>query len=162
MRAGRGRCEASRSSGDGQDATRCARHAAGFQVWVYRRPDHKAQVKTVKEIDFVERRNAAAASKKRLVEKMQRAPKFDDPALIASRAEKTRLSAANALQRRERDQLRHDADIQQKAEEEAASLAEVQAAKAKVDASAARSATEKAEQKAERDRRYAARKNRSR
>ncbi|MEP7240044.1 MAG: DUF6481 family protein [Devosia sp.] len=88
----------------------------------------------MKEIELVERRNAAAAAKRRLVEKMQRAPKFDDPALIASRAEKARVSAASALQRRERGRLKAEVEIQQKAEEEANSLAEAQGASAELQA----------------------------
>jgi hypothetical protein len=47
----------------------------------------------VKEIDFAERRNAATAAKKKLIEKMQQAPKANDPAVIATRAERARLIA---------------------------------------------------------------------
>jgi hypothetical protein len=116
----------------------------------------------MKEIDFVERRNAASAARKQLVEKMQRAPKPDDPSVIASRAEKAAVKAANAAQRSERLRLKEEADVRQKAEDDARRLAEAIAARAELDAAAERSAAEKAEQKAERDRRYAARKNRAR
>lgn len=116
----------------------------------------------MKEIDFVERRNAAAAAKKTLVEKMRRAPKADDPALVASRAEKASIRASNALQRDERNRLTREADLRQRAEDDARALAEEIAAKAEIEAAAQRSLTEKADQKAERDRRYAARKNRKR
>jgi len=119
-------------------------------------------MKPAKEMDFVERRNAAVASKKQLVEKMQRAPKSDDPAQIASRAEKASVKAANVLQRAERDRLKREADVRQKAEDAARASAEATAAKVELDAAAERAATEMAERKAERDRRYAARKNRSR
>jgi hypothetical protein len=119
-------------------------------------------MKAPKEMDFVERRNAASAARRQLVEKMQRAPKANDPLVIASRAERAGLKAANAAQRSERIALKEEADVRQKAEEDARQRAEALAAKAELDATAARSAAEKAEQKAERDRRYAARKNRNR
>jgi hypothetical protein len=54
------------------------------------------------------------------------------------------------------------ADVRQKADDAAAVLAEARAAKTELDASAQRSVAEQAEQQAERDRRYAARKNRKR
>jgi len=119
-------------------------------------------MKPPKQADFVERRAAAAAAKKRLLEKMQSAPKLTDPELIASRAEKASLKAANALQRAERARLKREADERQKAEDEARALSEANAEKARLDAAAERALAEQAEQKAERDRRYAARKNRSR
>ena len=119
-------------------------------------------MKSPKQADFVERRNAAATAKKQLLEKMQRAPKLDDPALIARRAEKASLKAANAAQRAERDRLKREAEARQKAEEDELALSTANAAKARLEAEAERAAAEQAEQKAERDRRYAARKNRNR
>ncbi len=119
-------------------------------------------MKPPKQADFVERRNAAAAAKRQLVEKMQLAPKLDDPELIASRAEKTRLKAANAAQRAERDRLKREEDDRQKAEQDALAVSEASAEKARLEAAEERALTEQAEQKAERDRRYAARKNRTR
>lgn len=113
-------------------------------------------------MDFVERRNAAIAAKKQLIEKMQNAPNADDPAVIAIQAERASLKAAHALQRSERVRLKAELDVRQKAEDDAGALAEAIAAKAELDAAAERSTAEKAEQKAERDRRYAARKNRNR
>ena len=116
----------------------------------------------MKEIDFAERRNAAAAAKKKLIDKMKLAPKADDPAVVASRAEKARHKAARALERSERQRLKREAELRQKADEDARALAEAMAAQADLDAAAKRSLIEKAEQKAERDRRYAARKARKR
>lgn len=116
----------------------------------------------MKEIDFAERRNAATAAKKKLIDKMKLAPKADDPAVIASRAEKARISASKALERGERDRLKREADVRQKADDAARALAEASAAQTELDAAAQRSVEEKAEQKAERDRRYAARKSRNR
>jgi hypothetical protein len=119
-------------------------------------------MKAEKELDFVERRTAAAAAKKQLIERMQRAPKPDDPAVIAARAEKARVKEANALERAKRGQLVKEANLRQEAENEARAAAEAIAAKAELEAAAERSAMEQAEKKAERDRRYAARKNRNR
>jgi hypothetical protein len=116
----------------------------------------------MKEIDFAERRNAATAAKKKLIEKMQLAPKASDPAVIASREEKARRNAAKALERDERQRLKSEAEARQKAEDEARANAEALATQAELDAAAERSLAEKAEQKAERDRRYAARKARNR
>lgn len=119
-------------------------------------------MKRPKEIDFMERRNTAAAAKKQLVDKLQQAPKLDDPALLASRAERASIKAVNALQRAERAKVKREAEVRQKAEDDARALAAAAAAQAELDAAVERSAKEKAEQKAERDRRYAARKDRSR
>ena len=116
----------------------------------------------MKKIDFVERRATAAAAKKQLIEKMRQAPKSDDPAVIASRAEKARAKVANAVQRAERSRLAHESDVRQKAEDDARAAAEAIAAKAELDAAAERSVAEEAERKTERDRRYAARKIRNR
>jgi hypothetical protein len=117
---------------------------------------------TLKEMDFVERRNTAAAAKKQLVERMQQAPKHNDPAVIAKRAERADAKATNARQRTERDRLKREAEIQQKSQDDARAIELANAAKAEAEGAAKRSATEKAEQKAERDRRYAARKTRKR
>lgn len=119
-------------------------------------------MKRPKEMDFVERRSAAAAAKKQLVEKMQQAPKPDDPALVASRAEKTRIKEVNALQRAERAKLKHEADVRQKAEDHARTTQAAAMAQAELEAAAERATTDAADQKAERDRRYAARRNRNR
>lgn len=119
-------------------------------------------MKPPKQADFVERRNAAATAKKQLLEKMQRAPKLNDPALMARRAEKASLKVANAAQRVERDRLKREADERQKAEQDALALSAASAEQARLEAETERASVEQAQQKAERDRRYAARKNRSR
>lgn len=116
----------------------------------------------LERIDFAERRNAATTAKKKLIEKMKLAPKADDPKVIARRAAKAALSASNALLRDEGARLKREAGAQQKADDDARALADDIAAKSGLDAAAQRSLTEKAEQKAERDRRYAARKTRGR
>ena len=119
-------------------------------------------MKPPKQADFVERRNAAAAAKTQLLEKMRQAPKLDDPERIARRAEKSKLKAANAAQRAERERMKREADARQQAQEEALALSSAKAETARLEAEAERAAAEQAEQKAERDRRYAARKNRTR
>jgi hypothetical protein len=112
----------------------------------------------VKEDNFVERRNAALAAKKALIEKSK--AKANDPALLASRAEKASIKASNAVQRAERERLKREEDARKKAEDEARAIADAIAAKARLEEAAEKEAALKAEQKAERDRRYAARKNR--
>ena len=115
---------------------------------------------TLKQNDFAERRDAAAAAKKRLIEKMQQAPKHDDPAQVEKRAAKVELKAATALQRTERHRLTQEAEATKQGDEEAAALAAAEAEKAQSAAAAERAMALKEQQKAKRDRRYAARKSR--
>lgn len=115
---------------------------------------------TVKQIDFAERRDAAAAAKKLLIQKMQQAPKHDDPAQVEKRAAKAELKEANALQRSERNRLKLEADAKKQAEDEALAAAAAEAEKAQLAAAAERAAEQKEREKAKRDRRYAARKSR--
>ena len=68
---------------------------------------------------------------KQLIEKVQRAPRHDDPALPGRRVEKANANAANTSRRGERDRLKREADVRQKAEDDARVLAEASAAKTK-------------------------------
>ena len=115
---------------------------------------------TLKQTDFVERRDAAAAAKARLIEKMRQAPKHDDPTQVEKRAAKAELKAATALQRSERNRLKLEAEARKQADEQAAALAAVEAERAQLTAAAERAAALKEQQKAKRERRYAARKGR--
>lgn len=119
-------------------------------------------MKNLKEADFAERRKTALAAKLQLLEKHRQAPKPDDPEVIARRAERLALAESREARRREREQAKRE-----QAEREALEAAERAAAaeaQAREDAIAheARLVAEAAERKAERDRRYAARKARQR
>jgi Family of unknown function (DUF6481) len=114
----------------------------------------------VKQIDFAERRDVAAAAKKMLIQKMQQAPKHDDPARVEKRAAKAELKVANALQRSERDRLKLEDDAKRQAEDEALAVATAEEGRAQLAAAAERAAEQKERDKAKRDRRYAARKSR--
>lgn len=114
----------------------------------------------MREIDFVERRSAAAGAKKLLIEKMRQAPKYDDPVQVEKRAQKAELKAATALQRSERIRLKLEAEAQKNAEDEARAIEAANAERAQIEAAAARAAEQKEKNKAKRDRRYAARKSR--
>jgi len=119
-------------------------------------------MRSLKEADFAERRKSADAAKKQLLEKLKSAPKPDDPEVVARRAEKAAQAAAREAQRAER-RLAKQAELErQKAEEAARVEAEAARAKAEAEAEAERAVALLAEQKAERDRRYAARKGRKR
>src|SRR3569623_1100618 len=84
-------------------------------------------IDTLKQTDFVERRDAAAAAKARLIEKMRQAPKHDDPTQLEKRAAKALLQAATALQRSERYRLKLEAEARKQADEPAAARAAVAA-----------------------------------
>ncbi|PZM10736.1 DUF6481 family protein [Rhizobium tubonense] len=123
----------------------------------------------VNDNGFAERRKAAAEAKKLLLKKFETAPKADDPEMVAKRAEREAISAARELRRAERERLKQEANERQLAE--AAALTEAATAAERADAEARESAAkdriarviaDEAERKAERDRRYAARKARQR
>lgn len=101
-------------------------------------------MKPPKGNDFADRQKAASEAKKALLEKFLASPKLDDPEVVARRAERVERAARKA----ERIQIAKA----EKAQAEAA-----QAAKEKAASEKKQSLTE-AERKAERDRRYAARK----
>lgn len=119
--------------------------------------------------NFADRRQEAAEAKKKLLEKFAKAPKADDPEVAAKRAERAAIAAAREERRAERERLKRE-EQEKKAAEEAA-RAEAAAAKAAEEerernaskhAMIEQIAADQAAKKAERDRRYAARKARKR
>ena len=114
---------------------------------------------------FADRRKAADEAKKLLLKKFVTAPKADDPELAAKLAERQALSEAREIRRAERAKAKQEELERQLAE--AAALTAAADAEAKAEAEAreseaknriARVVSDEAERKAERDRRYAARK----
>jgi hypothetical protein len=115
--------------------------------------------------DFKDKRLAdrlqnSRMAKQALIQKMREAPKPDDPEVVARRAAKSALLAANKAER-ERRQAEKEAAARLEAEREAAAetarLAEAELTKR---AEAEKIVALLAEQKAARDARYAARKKR--
>ncbi|KXF75865.1 hypothetical protein ATN84_18085 [Paramesorhizobium deserti] len=118
---------------------------------------------------FAERRKAAAEAKQQLLRKFEAAPKLDDPEMLARREERLAISVAREARSAERKRLKqgeHDrrlaeaAALAEAANAEAKAMAE--ARQAKMNGHIARVLADDAERKAERDRRYAARKARQR
>ena len=111
-----------------------------------------------KDKNLTDRLQNSRLARQALIQKMREAPKPDDPEVMARRAAKSALVAAN---RAERERLRAEKDaaarleIERKAEAEAAKLAESQR---KTREEAEKIVVLLAEQKAARDARYAARK----
>jgi hypothetical protein len=114
-------------------------------------------MKHSKESGFAERRDAAAEAKKQLLKKFAAAPKPDDAQMQAKLAEKAAIAAAREARRAERDRLKLEEQERRQAEAAAAAQAAADAARAN-----APPVLSEAERKAERDRRYAARKARKR
>jgi Family of unknown function (DUF6481) len=117
------------------------------------------RLKTLKEL--AERRAAAAAAKKLLLKKFETAPKPSDPDMVAKRAEREAVAAARETRRVERErsvQEERDRQIVEAAAVARAASAQADALEAEATNRIARVATDTAERKAERDRRYAARK----
>ncbi|ATU94323.1 DUF6481 family protein [Phyllobacterium zundukense] len=111
--------------------------------------------------DFADRRNAAAEAKKALLKKFVTAPKANDPQMVAKRTEREALSAARAARRAERERLFQEEQNRQQVEAAAvieAAAAEANAREADAKNRISRVVSDEAERKAERDRRYAARK----
>ena len=119
-----------------------------------------------KHAGFAERRETALAAKKQLIEKFASAPRPDDPAQLARAAERAALAAERDARRAEREQakkaqaaaLEEARRVEAEAQKQAELLAQ-QSAKAQ---SSEEALAEAAARKAERDRRYAARKQRQR
>ncbi|HUS55029.1 MAG TPA: DUF6481 family protein [Thermohalobaculum sp.] len=103
-----------------------------------------------------ERRSAAAESKLKLLERFKLASKTDDPKRLAKRAEREAIAAAREV-RQEANAIKL---VQEKAEAAARELAEAAAHEAELARRAEQAVADEAERKAERDRRYAARKKR--
>ena len=118
---------------------------------------------------FADRRKAAAEAKQQLLKKFASAPKADDPELAAKLAERKANADAREARRAERERQKQEENERQLAEAAALTAAAEEEANAEA---VAREATEReriarviadeAERKAERDRRYAARKARQR
>jgi hypothetical protein len=118
---------------------------------------------------FADRRKAADEAKKQLLKKFAQAPKADDPELAAKLAERQANTEAREARRAERDRLKQEENERQLAEAAARTAAAELEAKAEALAREeadrdriARVVADEAERKAERDRRYAARKARQR
>jgi hypothetical protein len=116
-------------------------------------------LKNLKELS--ERLTASADAKKLLLKKFDNAPKPTDPEMVAKRAEREAIVAAREIRRAEKERLAQEELARKQAEAEelaAAALAEAEAAKIEANRHVARVLADEAERKAERDRRYAARK----
>lgn len=115
--------------------------------------------------EFADRRKAAAEAKQLLLKKFEKAPKPTDPEVQAKRAEREAIAAARAARQAERERVKQEERDRQLAEAAAVAEAAEAAAKALQAESSnriARVIADEAERKAERDRRYAARKARQR
>ena len=112
---------------------------------------------------FDERRKAAAASKAELLNKFKSAARRDDPAVQAKLAKRKAVAARRDARRSERDRQKQEALARVAAEELAATTADtIVDLPPKESASAPASEADVESRKAERDRRYAARKARKR
>ena len=120
-------------------------------------------MKNLKELS--ERRAAAAQAKEQLLKKFEAAPKPSDPDMVAKRAEREAIAAAREARQADRERSLQEDFALQIAEADAiacAASAEADAREADARNRIARVLTDEAERKAERDRRYAARKARQR
>ncbi|KGD86195.1 DUF6481 family protein [Rhizobium sp. YS-1r] len=118
---------------------------------------------------FAERRKTAADARRELLAKFASAPKPSDPAMQERRAAREAIVAAREARRAERDALK--AAESERILMEAAALtaaaeahekAEAEARQAEINDRISRVVADEAARKAERDRRYAARKARQR
>jgi hypothetical protein len=114
------------------------------------------------DLGFAERRSAAGEAKRRLLEKVAPALKPDTPEALARRAERAAAAEARENRAAERLRLKQETAAREKAEAESRAAAEALAAAAATEDEADRLARLAADSKAERDRRYAARKERKR
>lgn len=119
-------------------------------------------MKQMVNLGFAERRKMADEAKRRLIEKVAPALKVDTPEALAKRADKAAAAAARETRRTERARLKQETLDQQAADAKAQAEAERSATAAAKEAEADRLAQLEADSKAERDRRYAARKERKR
>ncbi|MFA1626871.1 DUF6481 family protein [Rhizobium mongolense] len=115
--------------------------------------------------NFANRRKAANEAKQHLLDKLKAAPKADDPEMVARRAERRATAEARELRRAERVKSKQEEAERNLAA--AAALADAANAEARAKAEEretqereriARVISDEADRKAERDRRYAARK----
>lgn len=118
---------------------------------------------------FADRRKTAVEAKKQLLEKFAAAPKLTDPEMQEKLAAREAVAAAREARRAEREALKV-AEIERlaavelalKAAEEEREKAELEAREADMNNRVSRVVADEIERKAERDRRYAARKARQR
>jgi hypothetical protein len=118
---------------------------------------------------FAERRNIAAEARKQMLTKFAAAPKPTDPEMQerlaareeAARAKEARRAERAALKAAEKERILREAE-ELKAAAAALETAEADAREAEVNNRISRVVADEAERKAERDRRYAARKARQR
>jgi Family of unknown function (DUF6481) len=128
-----------------------------------------------KDQTFAERRDAAIAAKRALLDKFKQKPSADDPAVLAKQEERKAILEARAVREAEKARLKQER-LAREAEERARQAAEAEAARIKVEEEAAEQARLKAieeedmlaaqlaleaAQKAKRDARYAARKSKT-
>lgn len=109
-----------------------------------------------------ERRKAAANAKLLLLKKFKAAPKPNDPEMLAKRAEREAIATAREARHAERERVRSEQAERQKAEAAERQATEEAARAADLKEQADNAVAEQAARKAERDRRYAARKSRKR
>jgi len=114
------------------------------------------------DMGFAERRKAASDAKTRLLEKVAHALKPDTPEALARRAEKVAAAEARDKRRAERDRLKQEAAERERNEAMTRAEAISAAAALAKETEAKRLVVDEAQSKAERDRRYAARKARKR
>jgi hypothetical protein len=109
-----------------------------------------------KEPNFADRQKAAQQAKQRLLDRFRSQPGTDDPEVAKRRAEREAIAA-----NREKARLAREAEkAEQKRREEEAAAAEAARIARERDEEAERQAAMEADQKAKRDARYAARKER--
>ncbi|CDM62056.1 MULTISPECIES: DUF6481 family protein [Rhizobium] len=114
---------------------------------------------------FAERRNSAAEAKKQLLTKFASAPKSTDPAMRERLAAREAIAAARQVRRADREaskKAEHERVLMEAAALAAAAKAneraEAEARQAVINDQMSRDVVDEAARKAERDRRYAARK----
>ncbi len=115
-------------------------------------------MRTPNDNSFADRRKTAEDAKRKLLTKFASAPKGDDPALQERLAARDAVAAARTARRAERDALKAAERERMLIEAAAAAEAETEAKQSEIETRVARIAADEAERKAERDRRYAARK----
>ncbi|HEV7415822.1 MAG TPA: DUF6481 family protein [Tianweitania sediminis] len=122
-------------------------------------------MKHQKENTFVDRRDTSLNAKKQLLDRIKSAPKPSQTELDHKQAEKAAAALARETRQAERQRLKKAEAERLLAEEEALAQAQVSAQlsrEAQATENSETQAAEAAERKADRDRRYAARKARQR
>lgn len=117
-------------------------------------------MKRVKGDTFSDRQDAAASAKQALLERFKARPSPDDPAVVAQREARRLAAEAREVRAAERKAAKIEAQKRELEERIAREAAELKAAEEREAAEAAEKIRLAAEQKAARDARYAARKQR--